>query len=414
MSHNFVFHMLFKHYRKIYLTSVGLTLVGLVSSANAQGYNLKMGPLRFNLTGSMGIEFNSNVNSSGENPLSDIIFTPGIDTTGSWNITDVNALSFDLGIAYRQYLKNGELSSGGSFLDIKPDSQLTFDVYSGNFTVTLKDELQFSSDPTDAFVVDPASNQLIFDIFEFSRFYNDASISVNWDVSSLSALRLTFNREDVFPLESRFNRARRVQYIITPAYYRQISSALLLGINGSYRVYSYSVSQQNDSTGQSVGLIAEWSPSQFLTINGSVSGLFYNFDSNGENSDNSDVSTIIYGLSISNTLNSSWSHSVGISRAVDFGFIANSNLTHTFQYNFVYSGINQIEIEGGVLFNKGRDSGGIDPEKSDRINFIIGTSYQFNPKWKSSIKYSFTDRDSNFAARDFNVNKLLISAFYDF
>lgn len=400
-------------------TAISLLLMHLLSAGLfAQGYNLKMGPVRFNLTGNMGIEYNSNITASGLEPLSDLIFLPGIDMAGDWQITDVNTLNFNFGIAYRKYLNNPELDSGNNFVDIKPDSRLSFDLFAGNFTITLQDELQFSSDPTDAFVVDPSSDpndpNVIFDVFEFSRFNNFAAIIVNWDASSVDALSFTINRDDTFPLESRFNRARRVEYSFSPAYYRQLSSALRVGVVTSYRVNSYSEPLQNDSSGYSYGVRADWTPSQFLTLSGGISGLAYNFNSEGNNQDNSDVRSVIYDIMASNTLNSEYSHSLGFERAVNFAFIANSNLTHTLQYNFIYTGFNYIDIDGSILYQTSCDSGGISPEDANRFQFSIGTAYQFNPRWKSTIKYTFTDRDSNIPARDYQINQVRLTAFYDF
>ena len=68
-----------------------------------QGYNLKFGPIRFDLVGRVGATFSDNINASGANPVSDIVVSTGIDFGGRWDITSLNSISFGVGASFKKY-----------------------------------------------------------------------------------------------------------------------------------------------------------------------------------------------------------------------------------------------------------------------------------------------------------------------
>ena len=66
---------------------VALAILATACAAVAsfgQGYNLKLGSLEFNLTGSLRAEYNDNVNASAYNPLDDFILAAGLHLQGNW------------------------------------------------------------------------------------------------------------------------------------------------------------------------------------------------------------------------------------------------------------------------------------------------------------------------------------------
>ena len=61
-------------------------------------YNLLVGPLRFRLSATMGVEYNDNINLSEVNTQDDFILRPQINFDAIWPVTQINTLRLDLGL----------------------------------------------------------------------------------------------------------------------------------------------------------------------------------------------------------------------------------------------------------------------------------------------------------------------------
>ena len=71
-------------------------------------YNLELGPVRFRLSATVGVEYNDNVNYAEVGKQSDWIFTPNVNVDAIWPITQLNTLRLDLGISRKDQSRLGE------------------------------------------------------------------------------------------------------------------------------------------------------------------------------------------------------------------------------------------------------------------------------------------------------------------
>ena len=65
-----------------------------------EGYDLRWGPVSFQIDASLHTEFTDNAFYSAINPSSDVILRPEVKINSYWPITDINALTFSLGVGY--------------------------------------------------------------------------------------------------------------------------------------------------------------------------------------------------------------------------------------------------------------------------------------------------------------------------
>src|ERR1035438_7437305 len=56
-------------------------------------YNLQLGPTAWNFGAGLGMEYESNVYITADNPQGDIIFSPQINTRMVWPVSDQNSLN---------------------------------------------------------------------------------------------------------------------------------------------------------------------------------------------------------------------------------------------------------------------------------------------------------------------------------
>src|SRR5437763_16194126 len=57
-------------------------------------YNLMMGPVRFRVGATVGVEYNDNINYAEVNTQDDVIITPSMTLDAIWPITQLNTLRF--------------------------------------------------------------------------------------------------------------------------------------------------------------------------------------------------------------------------------------------------------------------------------------------------------------------------------
>ena len=109
--------------------------------------NLLAGPIRFRFSITTGVEYNDNINLAERNKQEDVIIRPQFNINAIWPLTQLNTLRLDLGIGYAFYLNHSEFNNNAIL--ISPGSQLSFDIFVGDFRINLHDRFSLSDDPAD-------------------------------------------------------------------------------------------------------------------------------------------------------------------------------------------------------------------------------------------------------------------------
>jgi hypothetical protein len=395
--------------------SAAILLCVLCSGLFAQGNNFKLGPVLFNMTGKLSIGYCDNISTSASHPQSDVIISPGLMLDGNWEITRFNTLNFNFGLEYHKYLNHSELDSSNNFIEILPDSEIQLQFFIRKFTVTFLDEIHFSNDPTDSVSVNASDSSLNYDVLAYSRLMNRAAVIVNWDITSTVNTELSFSRYDIVPLKSEFDSTRRTTDTLRAALYKQLSEKLRVGVNVSKYWTHYKVPYQNDSSGNSWGLMMNWQVTDKVGLSSGVDWINTDFDvTSGRNKDTSDYSSVEYRVSVNHTLNSVYLHSLSYSRGSDYGFVSNLTLSNTWEYTFLYKGIRDIDVAGGISYGTRRDTGGVAPEHSKNEFYRLTATHQYNARLKFEVGISHGRKNSDLSDRDYRVNRLWMTAYYDF
>jgi hypothetical protein len=111
-------------------------------AASSMGYyNLKLGPTDWRFGAGLGVDYNSNVNYTEENPEGDFIFRPEVRTRMVWPVSDLNSINLALAGGYSAYVEHSDLSR----LFMLPGSELSFDLYAGDFWINLHDRISITT-----------------------------------------------------------------------------------------------------------------------------------------------------------------------------------------------------------------------------------------------------------------------------
>jgi hypothetical protein len=153
-------------------------------SALPSDYNAKIGPVLLNTNASLEGEYVNNIGLSSSNQQSDFIISPQVGVTASWPVTATNTLRFSTSVGYNKYMIHPQYDTGSVM--VAPDSELSFDVYVGDFKINFHDQFSVQQDP--------ASIGSLNNVVNFNRIQNVAGIGVLWD---LNKLILGFNYDHI-------------------------------------------------------------------------------------------------------------------------------------------------------------------------------------------------------------------------
>src|SRR5437763_6717387 len=203
-------------------------------------YNLILGPVRFRVGASVGVEYNDNINYSDDgtavipNPTGpgsvtisahaqdDVIVTPNLTLDMIWPITQLNTLRLDLGIGYSFYLDHSNYNTDNIL--IAPKSQLAFDIFVGDFRINIHDRMQLQQDPI--------QEGALSNVQDYGRFENTAGVSVLWDLNKV-LLQIGYDHYNFVSTTSAFDYLDRNSDIVQGSAAFIVNPTITVGVEGN-------------------------------------------------------------------------------------------------------------------------------------------------------------------------------------
>jgi hypothetical protein len=366
-------------------------------------YNLLVGPVRFRVSATVGIEYNDNINYAEQNKQDDVIFRPQVNFDAIWPITQINTLRFDIGIGYSIYANHSEDNTNGIL--IAPSSQLALDIFVGDFRINIHDRFSLQQDPIAEAAI---SNQV-----DYGRFENTAGISVLWDLNQL-LLTFGYDHYTYISTTDAFDYLNRNSEELSGTAAYTLSSTTNVGIE-SYAVYNYyDQVVLNDSTDYSVGGFVESQITNNLRARVAGGYQSINFDSNGTVADFTDVSDYYVNLLLTHQLNSHIRQSISAGHENQLGVNSNSirlnYVRHTISWNIIRNTLLSTEF----FFEDADESGGFIDEHLHRFGGALTVGYQLTPHVTLGFRYQYTQKDSDVYLRDYMQNRVSVDGTYSF
>jgi predicted porin len=397
--------------------AVMLAWLGAAPVAHAQQPqgNFRIGDLILDLRGSFEVEYNDNVNFSNNNKQTDIILRPGFTLSGFYQVSDINSISLELGVAYEQYIFHPNLSSYTNFATVSPDSQLAYTFLINQFTIKLYDSFDYSAQPSDAFAEDPNTGKIITNVQSYARFMNQVGVNVDWDLDRL-VLYAGLYRADVFPQQEQFSFLRRWQYTASLGGRYSLSPTLTAGFGVNYTLDYYQEDLQSDSGSLFFGPTLQWKPVPNWTFTFTGGYVMYNFTNTGTNGDTSQPSTVTGELTVINKLTDTIDQTLTLTRASSFGYVSNTVDINRVAYQVSW----KIEpkslwtTKAWAYYEWGNDSGGTSPEDYSKFAVSPELDYDMSKKTSLYLSYQYTQKYSNFADRVYNQNQVIFGIKHEF
>ena len=363
-------------------------------------YNLRLGGIKLQIDAALQGEMNDNINlSSSKGALSDLIFRPGVEAKGGWQVTENNKITSTLGMSFAKYVAHPEYDSTMPL--IAPNSESDFVMAIGDWRVKLFDRFRMQEDPT--------TNGQLSSIAAFRRFENDLGILVDWDLNQF-ILTSGYTWSTFLSIDPTFESLNRDShtFIFEPKYL--VNEAITLGLSNQYTVTDFEKKIQNDSISIRSGPFAEIKLTKYTTTRVEIGYQDYSSDRTGTIQDSSSFSSIYSRFSVKNRLNKYMNHDLSFTRMAEAGIGSNFVDRISVDYGVDWQIVKDTGLRGVVFYENLSSSGG-NAEVADRYGLLGRLSYPLTISTMVALEYRFTYKDSNLFEKDYiqNVTSAIVS-----
>lgn len=376
-------------------------------------YNLRLGPVYYDVRAYLQVEFHSNIGYAETEEVSDFIVTPGINLGAIWELTPDQTLSMDLEIGYTRYLENGDLNSLATNVGLTPRSLISFLMRIGNLDLVIFDQPRVSLDGSNAVALDADTGETVSTVAQYRRIHNQLGVQGFY---SLNVVDLNFQlvRADEIALDEEFEFRDHNEYVASVSAARDFLANLSGGLGLSYSSRRYEGGTLNDGTSWSLGPFINWSVTDFTDVHVGVSAVRSDFEEGGTVQDSTDFEGFSGIIRVSNELNEFFTHSLALERNVDFGFAANSSQRDVISYEGRWKAREDLTLNGGMSWEWGEDSGGLNRDEYSRWSSWLGTRFALSRKLTLSVNGELSHKDSEVELRSHDVLRAWIRLVYDF
>ncbi|MDQ6623188.1 MAG: outer membrane beta-barrel protein [Verrucomicrobiota bacterium] len=377
-------------------------------------YNMLIGPVRFRVSATAGVEYNDNINIAEVNTEEDFIFRPQVNFNMLWPVTQLNTLRFDIGMSYAFYADHSENNTNGILLT--PGSQLSFDVFVSDFRINFHDRFSLEQDPI--------GEAQLSGVVDYGRFQNTAGISVLWDLNK-AVLTVGYDHYNFIATNSDFDYLDRNSEELSASLSFAASSTTGVGLESSYVFTNYDRDVLNDNHSFSVGAFVETQLTNYIKLRVAGGYQMINFDSNLlfldlpnggflVYNDQRDLNDYYINALLSHRINSAITQRLSVGHEAQLGINSNYIRLNYVRHTATWNIINRTLLTTEFFYEDAEDSGGFVDEHLHRYGGALSLGYQLTRHVTLGARYQYTRKDSNVPFRDYEQNRVSLDGTYSF
>ena len=371
------------------------------TDADNQPYNLRVGPVTLRTDAGVSGSFNDNINLGDHDRLSDFSFAPFADVHGLWQVTELNALNFDLGVGYQAYLQHSEYDS---FL-VSPDSRAQFNVFIGDFKLNFHEALSFQNDPIQ---VGQLSNTA-----QFSRLTNDAGLEVDWDLGDVVPA-LLYDHQSFWVTQSQYKYLDYQSDTITPQFTYNVSKTIQAGLKVSFSQMDYEQHVENDNVGVTGGPFATAQITNNLSATAQAGWTYLSYSRGGSNGDNENADSYYGSLGINHRINDNISETLSAGHEIIPGITSNYTERTYVNYSPSVRLTDFISIVPDLWYEHLNDSQASVRETADRFGAGFNVGYSVTDHLSLNFAYQYVLKNSDPTYLDYYQDLAVFSVRYAF
>jgi hypothetical protein len=372
-------------------------------------YNLKLGQTAWNFGTGLGVEYNSNVNNTESNPQGDFIFRPQVNTRLLWPVSEQNSINLTLGAGYSAYVKNPNLDRAF----ITPDSELSFDLYAGDFWINLHERFSITENSYQDPTVAGSGN--------YSQFQNALGVATVWDLNKV-IVRVGYDHVTYDSLNGGNDQNSGSQ----PSGYSEVFSTsagyalkpgMLLGLELGGSLINYTTTTTNtpysNANQWNVGGFYDTPVSEYIHFTGHAGYTVYSPDSTRAVTTTGDFTGMYAQLDIRHRVNQYVDYSLSGGRTISVAFSGGTIDRYFADWQANWKIVRKVALGTSFRYEHGSQvmSGG---ETYDQYGPGISLSRPLTAKLSSSLGYQIYWRDSNLPGRNYTVNVVSLNFNYTF
>jgi hypothetical protein len=387
-------------------------------------YNIKAGPVLFNFTGSVEGDYNDNIGLVNSGAQSDFLITPEVGIEAQWPITQTNTLSLSTSLGYTRYLIHPQYDT--SHLLVAPSSNVSFDIYTGNFKINIHDDFSYQQDPV--------QEAALSNVVNFDRFENIAGVSVLWD---LNKVILTLNYDHIDFISTDLQTAGGA-YINDPGALSysadQVSGAAELHLSSTF-VAGIEVAASERKYFQYDGDYDQLSAGPYLRvqvtdhIKAQLSGGYEYISTPGGNSfapilatgtitpgnGAGDDGSYYFNLTVDHELNKYFLERLAIGHELELDLVGQTSDVSYINYSASWKVNSHLNLSLDVGYQDVDEIGGLIGATSfDLFSAALQANFPVTRSLSGSVIYQFTDKMADDSSQSFEQNRVGLLLTYHF
>jgi hypothetical protein len=388
-------------------------------------YNLLLGPIRFRVGASVGVEYNDNINLADDGfEQDDVIIRPMLSLNAIWPVTQLNTLRLDVALSYSFYLDHSEADTNG--LLIAPGSQLSFDIFVGDFRINIHDRFSISQDPI--------SELALSNVIDYGRFENYAGVSLLWDLRAV-LVTLGYDHYTYISTSDRFSYLDHNSDIFYGSAGVNLTSTVFTGVEGNTVITYYDENHLSDSTSYSVGGFIETQLTNNLRVRLAGGYQWIDFDQNFVNffginvPDKGDLEDYYANGLLTHQINAVVYQTLSVGHENELGINSNYITLNYIRHMITWKILRNTLLTTEFFYEDANESGGISDihfgahgvvhgagkgEHIQRYGGALTVGYQLTPHVTFGLRYQYTEKDSDVRFRDYKQNRVSLDGTYSF
>ncbi len=275
-------------------------------------YTVRWGDLKLLTSASMAGEWNDNVNLVNSDPQQDFVLRPLGNLNVFWPVTELNLLTFSLGVCYEKFLQHGEYDRAL----ITPGSALGWEVFIKDWRFNFHDQFSYEQDPTAWGAISGTAR--------FGGFYNTAGLLASWDLHDV-VLSFGYDHFNFVSSSSRFAYLSRASDFALVRAGFKVHPAAIAGVEVTGGPTAYAQRTLSDNTSYSFGVFADWQLTEQIKMQPRGGYYIYSFSNQGLVGGGTDQTGYYFSLNLNHRPSAKVNYSLEGGREAYFG--NNSALT---------------------------------------------------------------------------------------
>ncbi len=363
-------------------------------------YNLQVGPTFWRFGAALGLGYNDNITLVQNGREGDFEYTPSVTTHLLWPISEIQSLNLTLGAGYSGYVQHSSLNRAF----ITPDSELSFNIYAGDFVINLHDRFSITEnsyqDPT---VVGSGA---------YSQFQNAAGISALWDLNKV-VVNVGYDHVTTTELAGGESQPDQSSEVFSASAGYTLKPGLVFSLNAGGALVHYSTTSTNtpytDAPEWDVGASIRDKVTEHLSLSANAGYVVSTPQASGALPSASGFSGYYANLGITHRVNQFVEYSLSGGRMLNTTLLGGPTDSYTANLSAGWTLIHKVSLATSFAYVRGTQVGLVGGETFDQYGPQITFGRQLTKKLSGSLGYQFLERGSNLPGREYTLNLVMLN-----